>query len=981
MFIQPPFFVLPYSLLSLVFFFFKDVADITDLPYRQRGPPRVPSAAAAAAAGSSSMSKRSAPIYFPSPASPRPSSPRPAPAVPVPMTIASFHNHGMTLDWRTVAATAVAERFGSSAAAELTGESPGLLDGGESRVGGSGGDGFDGSMRVSAGPGGFFSPHVGMGVGSGSSFFGGQGLFSWMPSLDGKFPTDVVSDAWGSGGNNSDTGGCGDSVDQQPWHGCAPKVGVATGVGGSSAAERGKGKEVIDHDDVGINGSGEEREHKHELEKKYALREKADEPQGSPVGDSGAEDSRQGGGILNREDEEPVEPVDSSSSLVQPTLRHPPSNDTESSTEMPPDPVHESKDNAFEPGTVSLLCDAADAVDRGAADAGAKGVDERRLSASLDDCEGRAISGDGDNGEQPPAPDVGDVCSDVPQVLDPPPIRDARDSMARGGLSVTAAADTGVAASATAVKTTGDECFVSPSREADISAQHPVKPGIGSGTGSGRVKCCLCSCHDSNSSARPPPARSRASRRQQRRRASAPEKQTRELSKQNDVGTPGVEGPCDDNYEGSDGGGGNGDGGREEGNDRERSGGGSSGGHKPPQANPTRNLSEEARRPTGLSQQPAASFNSTLSTPGMTRAGGMAASSAATSEATSPSPAATAVQARGTSLERDTDTNGVGSPPRSKRQLRPRSWGRSGSGGNGSANGSVGSAGRGRNRLSGSQSTPTSYQMCRARRRKSESGLGVAAAAAAAMSLGPGAVPTTSRFGGESSSSGPGGGLVALRPRRSVSAANASNMAIGLDPGTPPPFRNWSAYSENGAGGQIWSRGKSDSDGGVASSIGRNSSARPPPGEDQGPAESSAVEDWNGGSGSGGGRGGGGGGGGSIGETRDRSAQEHPRWAGGRGGQHQGKTTIYRSRGGSWESDPRDGFEFRVDRDLKGGRTGARSARRRIATRRGIASGTRSVSEAAARRSYDSVRAGPGGTLPPSSSHLPPPPHTALHFF
>lgn len=884
----------------------------------------------------------------------------------------------MALDWRTrtVAATAVAKRVGGSAAVELTGESAGSMDGGESRVGGSSSDGFDGSIRVSAGPRGFFVPHVGMDVGSGSSFFGGQGLFSWMPSLDGKFPTDVVSDAWGSGGNSSDIGGCGDSVDRQPWHGCAPKLEVATGVGDSSVAERGEGKEGIDPADVCGNGSGGEREHKHELEKEIVLREQADEPRDAPVGDGGAEESRQEGGIPNRESAEPVQPVDSSGSLVEPAARHPPANDTESSADAPPEPLHESKDNTSALDTVVLVCDAAG--DHDAADAGAEGADEGRLSASLNDCEGRALPGDRDTGGQPPAPAVGNVCSDMPQVLDPPPIGDARDPMVRGEFSVAAAADTGVAASAAAAETTGDEVSVSPSGEADISTQHPVKPRIGSGTGSWGVKCCLCSCHDSNSAARPPPtpppARSRASRRQ-RRRASAPEKQTHALSKQNVVGTSGVKGPCGDNYEGSDGGGGNGGGGREEGNDRGRSGGGSSVGHKPPQATPTRKLSEEARKPTVLCQQPAASFNSTLFTPGMTRAGtgagGTAASSAATSEATSPSPAATAVEARGTSLERGPARNGIGSPPRSERQLRPRSWGRSGNGGgsggngsaNGSVNGSVGSAGRGRNRLGGSQSTPTSYQMCRARRRKSESGLGVEAAAAAALGLGRGAVPTTSWFGGESNSSGPGGGMATLRTRRSVSAANASNMAIGMDPGTPPPFLNWSAYSENGAGGQTWSRGKSDSEGGVASGVGRSSSARPPPGEDQGPAESSAVEDWNGGSG-------GGGGGGSVGEARGRSAQEHPRWAGGRGGQHQGKATIYRSRGGSWESDPRDGFEFRVDRGLKGGRTGARSARRRVATRRGIASGTRSVSEAAARRSYDSVRAGPGGILPP----LPLPP-------
>ncbi|CAN0095653.1 unnamed protein product, partial [Laminaria digitata] len=72
-------------------------------------------------------------------------------------------------------------------------------------------------------------------------------------------------------------------------------------------------------------------------------------------------------------------------------------------------------------------------------------------------------------------------------------------------------------------------------------------------------------------------------------------------------------------------------------------------------------------------------------------------------------------------------------------------------------------------------------------------------------------------------------------------------------------------------------------------------------------------------------------------------------WGTGRGRHQDEGGSIFRSRGGSWDSDPRDGFEFRMDRDQQK-RAGARSAPRRGAAGRMFAEGARSESEVAPRR-------------------------------
>ena len=870
----------------------KDFADITDLGHRQRMPStRVPSTKATKT--SATLGQRSAPGYFPSPASPRPSSPRPAPA-PLFTATASFHDHGMALDWRTCCAVSEAGESAVEAAAGSVG--------GERRPVGV----------IPRGSGGVFA----VGVGSGSSFFGGQGLFSWTPSLDGRFSAKGTSGAWGGAG----------TVDHQPsldsWDGSVPEVGRESEMDVSVKEE---GKAIADEPDR-VDSEGI-----------YPpSREQADEPQATS-GNSGNEESRRGEGNLNAPElAEPVEPakhrfpVDASAPAADVTeiLRVAPANRP---TKKVPD------------GTKTPVIVPAAEIGNSI---GGGGAPEEGRPVSPNDRESCALSGDGADSQLPAgAGDRGDgEGDDGPdiQTSEPPISVDVRTATVEKERVGAAAAVVGCAKPAaswvsTSVNTTA-------SGDASASSQHPAGPGGG--------KCCSCACHGSPHPAWPPPtpmpARSRASRRHQRRRASAPEKQVSVPVEENSVG---------------DAPGGERSGGVSDGRDADPSfagvvacGGGSSTGSvssagrtlQPPLC---RNLGEEASRPPIPSEQPVASFASALLAP--------ATASVTMSDGASSSPAAVAANVTSceTSLERKSTDYGVGTPPRSGR-LRPRP-------------GRRGSSGRGRGHAGGApQSTPVTYLSVR--RRKSESGLAATAAAAAAAG----------RFG-EGAKSGPGppprGRLTTLRPKRAVSAASAGNVAIGVDSRMPPPAWTWRAYgasggegSGNGRGGGgggslAWSRGRSDSEVGAVASDGKA-----PPEENQpapvvaaaavaaSSAASLAIEKWNGANpgGSGGGSGGGRGGSYSVEVRRSRSTQ-FP-WRHGRFGGQQGDALIYRSRGGSWDSDPRDG------------RTGARSAPRRGAKRRVFADGAKSVSGAAAvRRSSNSVQGEPGRHFQPHPPLIP----------
>ncbi|CAM9659109.1 unnamed protein product, partial [Scytosiphon promiscuus] len=259
----------------------QDFADILDMAYRpSRVPPHLRAQQTAATHGPNSslpvgighgQTRRVAPGYFASPSSPQSNSALGPPALPT-AAAAAFHNHGMALDWRSCSGgtrtdgggDADGSGVGATVRAGGSGLRPqaaaGLVAGVSSPEGSQGkGDGdevalvesvetddlsaADGegtSERAAGAPDtvgvgtdsvGYFAPQVGSG--SSSSFFGGQGLFLWTPSLAGQRGTadgkqgawgagargvaepQKASVSWGSGGGGS--GGGGGTVADESW--------------------------------------------------------------------------------------------------------------------------------------------------------------------------------------------------------------------------------------------------------------------------------------------------------------------------------------------------------------------------------------------------------------------------------------------------------------------------------------------------------------------------------------------------------------------------------------------------------------------------------------------------------------------------------------------------------------------------------------------------------------------------------------------
>ncbi|CAM9659040.1 unnamed protein product, partial [Scytosiphon promiscuus] len=443
----------------------------------------------------------------------------------------------------------------------------------------------------------------------------------------------------------------------------------------------------------------------------------------------------------------------------------------------------------------------------------------------------------------------------------------------------------------------------SPTGDAVAAVPHAPSPADTAGkTG----KCCSCTCHESHSAARlPPTSPRRSSRKQQQRRASAPEKPAPSATTRDGGGVLGKGGA-------------------------DASGGGVSsgtasvpGGRAPSTRALVRNLSEESRRPPILGQHQPTMYNSA----GVPRTSASSAPSGGDG---------------GASPERKSDYN-AGTPPRSER-AQPRSGGSAGRrrGGRGSGGGGGGSS---------SSSVPTP-RLSSVRRRKSESGLGLMATVAA---------NNNNRY----SDGYPGSAGGRLRSERASSASNALNVTAGVQAaaaagsskgGTPPAWTWNKSFNNSGTagadsradtGGGAWLRGRSDSDTGDVPEKARGGANGPSTAERAGWNHEGIPRGVGGGDAQGRpghfswapGRGGGGGGSGS-------------------GGQEEA-SSIFRARGGSWDSDPRDGFEFRMDRDLgnkTGARASARSGSKRVSTRRTFPGGARSMSEAAARRLADPVR-------------------------
>ncbi|CAN0423463.1 unnamed protein product, partial [Ectocarpus sp. 8 AP-2014] len=434
-------------------------------------------------------------------------------------------------------------------------------------------------------------------------------------------------------------------------------------------------------------------------------------------------------------------------------------------------------------------------------------------------------------------------------------------------------------------------------------------PAAATETASTGKTCCSCACHVLTVARVPPTPPRRLSRRQQRRRASAPEKQA-PLSatgvsggNNNDAGVEGLGGVMSSTASVP-----------------------SMGRVRQTRALTSRNLSEESRRPPILAQhQPAM-----LAPNGADGGGGRVASP-----------------------DRKHDYS-AGTPPRTERpQPRSASRGRGGGGGTGGGGGGSGSC----------ASTPAPRPSANVRRRRSESGLGSLAAVTTATTTPAGSSRYSDGYPG-SAGGGGGGGGGKMRSKRASSESNASNVAVaaaaatgGGGGGTPPAW-TWKGYLNNGSTG---SAAAAVADGVDAGGDGRGwASTRGRSGSDTGGTPLIEVAGWDrdaaagGGSGQGrfpwrAGRVGGGSGGG-----------------GGGGGREEQGPSMFRCRGGSWDSDPRDGFDFRMDRDLNSGRAGGRastrSAPKRVSTRRIFPGGARSMSEAAVRRLADPVqrRAGTG---------------------
>lgn len=869
------------------------------------GPLRVPIPTSVLAASSNSASsaaapgQRSAPGYFASsPSPPPPTSPLPATASARPAMAAAFHHHGMALDWRTCSGGGKSDGAGEDRAAvrnsggvqQPTARSVASASraapsaGGEAAAANSDGPGDpsreDGS-GARTGPVGFFVPQVG----SGTSFFGSQGLFMWTPSVGRqRLPGEGTPSAWGGGA--------------------------------AGPPQEGQAFEATHHPPLGSWGGGGIGYTRVDEPWDSALREGTPPPAAEVIateqpvseGEGAGMDGRVGGNVAKTTDdhkgEDNLRPKKEGSHESPVKAKEKPGDRNDATAPKSDAAVNGGADGERSPATRTAspgddtaaaatgeaIVDYATPVLAGVADGERDAPKADGSAVVLADGGGHSSTGTNDESRlsasavrEPSAPKV-PVAASIPVVVR------AEDKPSTAASSATAAA-----AGAAPAVTSDSQC-----------------------SGGGR-KCCMCACHDAQRirlPPTPPPARTRLSRRQQRRRASAPEKQPTTAK----------------------GGGGNGCAGGS-GEKEEMDGRGSApgvaiaagkGGRAPRALG--RNLSEEARRPPILGQQPVA-FTQVLPTASAPVAGDGGVGGP-------PVPPGVAAAA---SPERGKSDYTVGTPPRSERP-QPRSGGSCGGGGGGGGSSNGGRGGRGGRAVSSSSSVPAP-RLSNVRRRKSESGLGLMAAAA-------------NRHG----DAYPGSAGGKLRTKRAGSAASASNVVVPAQAakiaqtGTPPVW-TWSAFNVNdepqadapgGDGaGKKGSRGRSDSDA-PATPLGR------PPADDL--RGSSTVEGWNrdrAASGSGGGGGGG-----------DGRGRSRPFPLGARRVGQDNEASIIRNRAGSWDSDPRDGFEFRIDRDLQAARAGARSAPRRGATRRIIPDGTRSVSEAAGvRRLDDPVYSGAGERL------------------
>ncbi|CAN0240134.1 unnamed protein product, partial [Ectocarpus fasciculatus] len=890
----------------------QDFADILDMAYRPtRLPPQLRAQQRAAAAAALSGSHRPpvpplggtalgqpravAPGYFISPSSPRPRQTNPGPPPPALPTAAAaaFHHHGMALDWRNCyggrgGGTAVAGgRRGDDAASSTVA----TVESDEGSAG-NGDDSGAATPRNSNSPGGGIEAPVGcfapqMGGGS-TSFFGGQGLFMWPPSMVRR--ADERPGAWGGGGGGVNALGS--------WGGVGGGGGGAViGDGDASFGEESdlspepeaavstaQGEEDHVDQDLEVEGPVDCDKPTHENGEEEAEEEEEDKEAGSPI----ATDGLVHGDQKHEEDVAAAAAADGDGG------------DLNASVSVEEEEEEEEEEGKAFPDTRKQSNTQNQSNATGLPRPGDGDLDdaEEETPASTDDPEGDGAGrlGDGhDAATGRPSPEAVVQKKHV-AVVSAPPVAPAEEHDPEEAPAAAAAATetaTGTAAAAD---------------------QHTPFPAPATAAAPAGKACCSCACHVSTLARVPPTPPRRLSRRQQRRRASAPEKQA-------PLSATGVSG----------------------GNKNDapvKSHGGmmsttvsvpSMGRVRQVRAPTSRNLSEESRRPPILAQHQPAMLNlpptgapAAAAAPNGTDGGG----------------------GRVASPDRKHDY-GAGTPPRTERP-QPRSAGRGRGGGGAGGTGGGGGSGS-------CASTPAPRPSANVRRRRSESGLGSLAAVTTTTT----APASSSRYSdGYPGSASGGGGGGKMRSKRASSESNASNVAAtGGGGGGAPPARTWKGYLNNG------STGSAAADGVDAGGDGRGwSSTRGRSGSDAGGTPLIESAGWDrdaaaGGSGQGhfpwrAGRVGGGSGGGGGG--------------GGGGGREEQGPSMFRCRGGSWDSDPRDGFEFRMDRDLNSGRAGGRastrSAPKRVSTRRIFPGGARSMSEAAVRRLADPVqrRAGTG---------------------
>ncbi|CAN0059569.1 unnamed protein product, partial [Ectocarpus sp. 12 AP-2014] len=876
----------------------QDFADILDMAYRPARMPaqlRAQQRAAAAAFTALRQPRAVAPGYFISPSSPRPrqTNPGPPPALPT-AAAAAFHHHGMALDWRNC----YGGRGGGTAARRGDDGASSTVATAESDEG-SAGNGDDsgatprnrnppvGGLETSVGR---FAPQMG---GGSTSFFGGQGLFMWPPSMVRR--ADERSGAWGGRGGSVNALGS--------WGGVGGGGGAAVGDGDASLGEESEdrspepgaavstaqGEEDQADQDLEVAGPVDGKTTTHENAEETEEEEKEEDKEarrpmyagGLVQGDQNHEEDVATVANADGEDDGDSRGLNASVSVNEEEKEE----EGEEEGKVVPDTQKQSGADALPPPGDGDLDDAEEETPARTADPGGDGagrLDDGHDAATDRPSPGAVV-------QKRPSTEAVVHKKHVP-IVSALPAASAEEDDPEEALAAPAT-DTATGAAAAA----------------DQQTPFPA-PAAATDTASTGKTCCSCACHVLTVARVPPTPPRRLSRRQQRRRASAPEKQA-PLSKtgvsggnNNDAAVKGHSGMMSSTASVP-----------------------SMGRVRQTRAPTSRNLSEESRRPPILAQhQPAM-----LAPNGADGGGGRVASP-----------------------DRKHDYS-AGTPPRTERpQPRSASRGRGGGGGGGGGTGGVGGG-------SGScASTPAPRPSANVRRRSSESGLGSLAAVTTATTT----PASSSRYsdGYPGSAGGGGGGSGKMRSKRASSESNASNVAAaaaatgGGGGGTPPAW-TWKGYLNNGSTG---SAAAATADGVDAGGDGHGwTSTRGRSGSDAGVTPLIEVAGWD-----------------RDAAARGGSGQGRFPWragrvgggSGGGGGRKEQGPSMFRCRGGSWDSDPRDGFDFRVDRDLNSGRAGGRastrSAPKRVSTRRIFPGGARSMSEAAVRRLADPVqrRAGTG---------------------